>query len=153
MMPKKKLAYELTPEELTEEVDREVKEHFKPKIPEERVPVDPQIAAKVYKCMNNPPAPIQLPSDFDRTLIKAQQRNKKCEKTVPQLGTVQKELKPLVVTKEPDQLAALFLRETGFMLEQAQGKNDDLPIAKVVAVPYKLGQPFVTEEEEMNLGT
>ena len=72
MMPKKKLAYELTPEELTEEVDREVKEHFKPKIPEERVPVDPQIAAKVYKCLNNPQSPIQLPSDFDRTLIKAQ---------------------------------------------------------------------------------
>ena len=30
--PKKKLAYELTQEELDEEVDREVKEHFKPKV-------------------------------------------------------------------------------------------------------------------------
>jgi hypothetical protein len=30
---------------------------------------------------------------------------------------------------------------------------EDLPITKVVVVPYKLGQPFVTEEEEMNLGT
>ena len=70
--PKKKLAYELTQEELDEEVDRQVKDHFKPKVPEKRVPVDPQIAAKVYSCLNNPPGPAKLPSDFDRTLIKAQ---------------------------------------------------------------------------------
>ena len=45
----------MTAEELWEEVDHEVKEHFKPKVPEKRVPVDPHIAANVYKCMNNPP--------------------------------------------------------------------------------------------------
>ena len=71
--PKKKLAYELTQEELDEEVDREVKEHFKPKVPEKRVPVDRQIAVKVYSCLNNPPGPTKLPSDFNCTLIKAQQ--------------------------------------------------------------------------------
>ena len=70
--PKKKLAYELTQEELDEEVDREVKEHFKPKVPEKRVPVDRQIAVKVYSCLNNPPGPTKLPSDFNCTLIKAQ---------------------------------------------------------------------------------
>ena len=75
--PRKKLAYELTQEELDEEVDREVKEHFKPKVPEKRVPVDRQIAVKVYSCLNNPPGPTKLPSDFDRTLIKAQQQRKK----------------------------------------------------------------------------
>ena len=74
--PKKKLSYELTQEELDEEVDRQVKDHFKPKVPEKRVPVDPQIAAKVYSCLNNPPRPTKLPSDFDRTLIKAQQQRK-----------------------------------------------------------------------------
>ena len=77
--PKKKLAYELTQEELDEEVDREVKEHFKPKVPEKRVPVDREIAVKVYSCLNNPPGPKQLPSDFDRTLIKAHQQRKKKE--------------------------------------------------------------------------
>ena len=77
-------------------------------------------------------------------MINAQQRNKKCGKTVPLLGTVQKELEPLVVTREPDQHAAEFLRETRFTLEQAQGRMEDLSIAKVVVVPYKLGQPFVT---------
>ena len=30
---------------------------------------------------------------------------------------------------------------------------EDIPIAKVVAIPFKLGKPFVTEEEEINLGT
>ncbi|KAG2629177.1 hypothetical protein PVAP13_3KG398702 [Panicum virgatum] len=58
-------------------LDREVKEHFKPKVPEKRVPVDRQIAVKVYSCLNNPPGPTKLPSDFDRTLIKAQQQRKK----------------------------------------------------------------------------
>ena len=53
--PKKKLAYELTQEELDKEVDREVKEHFKPKVQEKRVPVDREIAVKVYSCLNNPP--------------------------------------------------------------------------------------------------
>ena len=119
-----------------EEVDREVKEQLKLKVPEKRVPVDPQIASKVYKCLNNPPAPIKLPSDYDRTLIKAhQQRNKKCGKTVPQLGTQQKELEPLLVPREPNQHEAEFHAKTGLTLEQATGVMKDIPIAPVVAVP------------------
>ena len=62
---------------MNEEVDRYVKEQLKPKVPEKRVPVEPRIAAKVYSCLNNPPGPAKLPSDFDRTLIKAQQQRKK----------------------------------------------------------------------------
>ena len=46
-----------------------------------------------------------------------------------------------------------FLLETGLTLEQAQGRMEDIPRAEVVAVPYKHGKPFVTEEEEMSLGT
>ena len=94
----------MTAEELWEEVDHEVKEHFKPKVPEKRVPVDPEVAAKVYTCLNNLLGLKKLSSDYDRTLIKAhQQRNKKCGKTIPQLVTQQKELQPLVVPKLPDQ--------------------------------------------------
>ena len=60
-----------------------MKEKLKPKVPEKRVPVDPQIAAKVYACLNNPLGPRKLPSDFDCTLIKAHpKRNKKYGKTV-----------------------------------------------------------------------
>ena len=47
---------------------------------------------------------------------------------------------------------AEFLRETGFTLQQAAGIAD-IPIGKVVAHPFKLGKPLVTEEEEINLGT
>ena len=102
--PKKKLSYEMTQEEMREAVQKEVTDHFKPKVPEKRVPIDPQIAAKVYACLNNPPPLKKLPSDYDRMLIKAhQQRNKKCGKTIPQLVTQQKELQPLVVPKLPDQ--------------------------------------------------
>ena len=106
---------------MREAVQKEVTDHFKPKVPEKRVAVDLEIAAKVYACLNNPPPPKKLPSDYDRTLIKAhQQRNKKCGKTVPQLGTQQKELQPLMVPKLPDQHTVVeFLQETGLTLEQA----------------------------------
>ena len=104
--------------------------------------------------MNNPPGPKQLPSDFDRTLIKAQQqrRNKKYGKIVPQLGSVQKQLEPLLVGKQPNEQEAEFLRETGFTLDQAMGEAD-ISIAEVVAIPFKLGKPLVTEEDEIKLGT
>ena len=131
-----------------------MKEHLKPKVPEKRVLVDPQIVAKVYACLNNPPGPKKLPSNFDHTLIKAhQQRNKKCGMTVPQLGTVQKEIQPLLVPREPNQTEAEFLWETGFTLEQAEGRTEDLPKAIVVNIPFQLGKLFVTDEEEINLGT
>ena len=32
-------------------------------------------------------------------------------------------------------------------------RTDDIPIATVVAHPFKLGKPLVTKEEEINLGT
>ena len=77
----------------------------------------------------------------------------KCEKIVPQLGSVQKQLEPLVVEKQPNEQEAEFLRETGFTLEQAVG-TVDIPIAKVFAHLFKLGKPLVTkEEQEINLGT
>ena len=100
----KKLAYKMTDEETHEEVATYVKEQLKPKVPEKRVPVDPEIAAKVYKCLNNPPPTTKVSSDFDRMLINAQQqRNQKCGKTIPQLGTVRKEIEPLLVLREQNQ--------------------------------------------------
>jgi len=75
-----------------------VKEQLKPKVPEKREPVPLDVAKKVIGKLNNPPKPKKLHSDYDRTLIKAHhQRNKKCGKTIPQLGTQRKELEPLKV--------------------------------------------------------
>ena len=45
------------------------------------------------------------------------------------------------------------MHETGFTREQTAGKTDDIPVAKVVVVPYKHGKPFVIDEEEISLGT
>ena len=58
-----------------------------------------------------------------------------------------------MVGRQPNEQEAEFLCETGFTLEQAAGATEDIPIAKVVAISLKLGKPFVTEEEEINLGT
>ena len=45
----------MTDEELRECVDQHVKEHFKPKVLEKRVRVDPEVAVKVYAYLNKPP--------------------------------------------------------------------------------------------------
>ena len=52
---------------------------------------------------------------------------------------------------EADLHEVQFLAETGLMLEQARGEEEDIPIAPVVA-PFEHGKPFVTEEQEMSLG-
>jgi hypothetical protein len=39
-----------------------------------------------------------------------------------------------------------------FTYAQAAGQ-DDIPVAQVVGLPYEYGKPFVTEDEEINLGT
>ena len=58
-----------------------------------------------------------------------------------------------MVPREPNQIQEEFLRETGLAIEQADGRTEDIPTAPVVNIPFKLGKPFVTEEEEINLGT
>jgi hypothetical protein len=47
--PKKNLAYEITNQELAEHTRQEVIDHFKPKVPEKRVPIDAMLAAKLYE--------------------------------------------------------------------------------------------------------
>ena len=59
----------MTDEEIKEEVECKVKEPFKPRVLEKRVPVDPKVATKVYACMNNPPRPKIVPLDYGRMLI------------------------------------------------------------------------------------
>ena len=54
--------------------------------------------------------------------------------------------------RQPNEQEAEFLRETKLTLDQAAG-TADIPIAEVVAHPFKLGKPLFTEEEEINLGT
>jgi len=56
------------------------------------------------------------------------------------------------VGKQLNEQEVEFLRETGFTLDQAIG-TADIPIAEVIAIPFKLGKPLVTEEEEIKLGT
>ena len=51
----------------------------------------------------------------------------------------------LPVLHEADLHAAQFLAETGLMLEQATGQEEDIPVAPVVA-PFEHEKPFVTEE-------
>jgi hypothetical protein len=54
-------------------------DHFKPKVPEKRVPIDAMLAAKFYDNLSDAAKrQVKLPSDFDRTLIKAHQKMKKC---------------------------------------------------------------------------
>ena len=55
--------------------------------------------------------------------------------------------------REEDQHTAEFIHETGLTHEQAASQTDDISVVEVVGFPHKHGKPFVTEEEEINLGT
>ena len=86
---------------------------------------------------------------------------KKCGKTIPQLGTQQKELEPLRVPGLPLlhptdvqlQAAAIFLSETRLTLEEAMGQVEaEIPVAPILT-PFQHGKPFITEEDEKSLGT
>ena len=58
------------------------------------------------------------------------------------------------VQLQADLQVAIFLLETGLMLEQATGQDEaaEIPVAPVLT-PFEHGKPFVTEEEEKSLGT
>ena len=60
---------------------------------------------------------------------------------------------PTDVQLQADLQAAIFLSETGLMLEEATGQVEaEIPVAPVLT-PFQHGKPFVTEEEEKSLGT
>nr|ABA96332.1 transposon protein, putative, CACTA, En/Spm sub-class [Oryza sativa Japonica Group] len=83
----KKRAYDLTPEELDEAVRAEVREQLKPRSPEKKIPIAPEVQDHFIK-MAEPGKPVKV-SDYDRTLrkaLKAKPSVVKCGKEVPQLG-------------------------------------------------------------------
>ena len=60
---------------------------------------------------------------------------------------------PANVQHQADLQAAIFLSKTGLTLEQAMGQEEaDIPVAPVLT-PLKHEKPFVTEEQEISLGT
>jgi hypothetical protein len=56
------------------------------------------------------------------------------------------------VQTNKEKYAVKFMQETGFTYAQAFGQ-EDIRVAQVVGLPYEYGKPFVTEDEEINLGT
>jgi len=58
-----------------------------------------------------------------------------------------------LVPREEDQHEMEFMHETGFTCEQAARETDDIPITHVVALPHVHRKPFVTEKDEIGLGT
>ena len=74
--PRKKLTYEKTAEELEANTARYIKEQLKAKVPPKRQPVPLDVGKKLLANLDNPPKPKSLPSDYDRTVVKAdKQRN------------------------------------------------------------------------------
>ena len=155
------MTYEKTAEELEEDTARYIKEQLKPKVPLSRENVPLELGKKLLASLDNPPQPKSLPSDYERTLTKVHKmRNvkKKYDKTIPQLGTQQKELEPLRVPRLPDLHEAdlheaQFLAETRLTLEQATGQVEAEIHVALVLTPFEHGIPFVTKEEEKSLGT
>ena len=148
----KKRAYDLTPEELDEAVRAEVREQLRPRNPEKKIPIAPEVQDHFIK-MAEPGKPVEV-SDYDRTLrkaLKAKPSAVKCGKEVPQLGQQpRQEVEPLVV--EPAQLEICnFLKDTGLSMEQLLA---DTPIETApVMYTFKLGEPLVTPDKIRELPT
>ena len=108
----------------------EVKEHFKPRSLEKRVPVDPILVKKFFTCMSDGAKEKMLDLDFDCTLKKAYQKKVQSGKAVPQLGIQPNKLELLRVPTELDQHAQQFMVEMGLNAAQAAG-HVDIPLPPV----------------------
>ena len=77
------------------------------------MPVDPVQAEKFYTCLSAiAKRKVNLPSDYDYTLIKPQKNRIESGKTIPHLGSQQKEHEPLRVLMEKEQHVMEFMWET-----------------------------------------
>ena len=75
----------MTPEELQAHIDKEVCDHFKPKKPEPKVPVDPA-TKKFFLSMMCQTKEIEPLSDYDRSITKSwEKKSNRKYNQVPQL--------------------------------------------------------------------
>ena len=129
-----KLGCDMISEELQVHVDKEVHDHFKPKKPEPKMPVDPT-DNKFFLAMMCQSKKKQPLSDYDSSINKSwEKKSNRRYNQVPHLGEQPKQRVPdLKVLSKEDEAIAEFVAETGlsklsykvkkksqFMKEQAE---------------------------------
>ena len=114
----------MTPDELTEYVQKQVDDHFKPKKPEPKVPVDPACKKFFLGIMCQPKQKEQL-SDYDRSITKSwEKKSNRQYNQVPQLEQQLKQMiPPLKVLSKEDEAIPEFVVETGLSKDQLLGKE------------------------------
>lgn len=156
-----KLAYDMTPEELSAAVAAEVHEHFhKKKVPEEKVTIDPA-KMKFFINMSKAQKEKLHLSDYDRSLLKSYEKKKRAEKaelakgkkkaTVPMLGQQLQQPLPQMLS-EYELNVQRQMRETGLTREQITGEAE-VPVQTKIRWHFELGKSFVPAEDFKKLQT
>nr|ABA98740.2 transposon protein, putative, CACTA, En/Spm sub-class [Oryza sativa Japonica Group] len=138
--------YDCTQEELDAYVASEVKRQFKPRSPEKKIPIDPNVR-NFFRGMSAPVKEAIKLSDYERTLKKASSGK---SKPVPQLGEQpNQEIEPLVIGE--DMTIEEFIIDTGLTTDQLLGVE---PIEKAeLKYMYELDKPLVKPELVQSLPT
>jgi hypothetical protein len=131
----------MTYEELDAYVAKEVHDHFKPKKPEPKMPVDP-VGKKFFLAQMCQPKEKEPLSDYDRSITKSwQKKSNHWYNQVPQLGEQPKQRVPdLKVLSKEDEAIAEFVAKTRLSKAQLQGK-EKVPVHEGAGrKPFVLGK-------------
>ena len=137
----------MTAKELTTHVEKDVRDHFKPKKPLPKKPVDPA-AKKFFLSMMCQPKP-PLMSDYDHSITKSWEKksNRRENQRVPQLGEQSKKtVPPLVVLSKEDEGTVEFIKETNLTKSQLLGR-EKIPVHQGAGrKPFVTGEPLMWPE-------
>ena len=112
--PKK--AYKKTHEESKWQMMAEDKEHFKPREPKKKTPIDPKVQEFFMGMTERNKKKLRL-SDYDRSITKSYEKKKLRRSDVPQLGDQQEQsIPPLLVLLDEQRGLIQLCREIGLTL-------------------------------------
>jgi hypothetical protein len=142
-----KLGCDMISEELQAHVDKEVHDHFKPKKPEPKIPLDPT-ANKFFLAMMCQSKKKQPLSDYDSSITKSwEKKSNRRYNQVLQLGEQPEQTVPtLKVLSKEDEAITEFVLETGLSKAQLQGKEKGPVHEGSGRKPFVLGEPLMWPE-------
>ena len=161
--PAKKLAYDMTDEELDAEVDANVKRQLAPKRPEPVEKIDPATVKKCLENLRRPTAEEVLP-DYDHSIMKSReshvQRARASGKKVPHFGEHENQSCPplnvfsdIPYDSDCTKLIREMAGELGLSMAEYLGSIQEYHPMSEFAYKYQYGKPLVRPEEVPKLPT